>query len=126
MEELSSWLQEHSIEYVRTDFGIMCSRIKPDGFDVGIEISEIVKTVYFDGWHQHFDEINEAISCFQAGLTDEVRLIEYQRGETPYKWRLEVLIDGQWEHHSTTGLLFFPIWKRHTERTLQNDYATRS
>jgi len=126
LHKLSSWLTSHSISHSLTENGISCESTKDDGFDVYLEQSESEVTVSYNGWHVHFSDSEDAESCFKAGFTDEVRLVEHKRGNSPYKWRLEILIDGKWEHYSTTGLLFFPIWKRHTKRTLQNAYATRS
>jgi len=91
-----------------------------DGFNVSLYISERDYVVYFDGWHEHFTSEQEAVNCFAFGLSTDCRLKVDYRGETPYRWAVEALKDGQWVADSSTGLLWFPFWRPHRVKYLQN------
>lgn len=84
-----------------------------DGFEVafcvGNEDSHEPYTVFYNGWHEHFTDKEEALNCFVFGLTSEYRLKECSRGDKVYKWTVEYLKDGTWQTDSTTSLLSFPF-----------------
>ena len=82
-------------------------------------------TVSFEGWHEEFEDAEEAMNVFALGLSDECRLREYRRGRFPYKWTVEFWEDGQWMERSTTGLIFFPFWLKSEVRCLQNKLLSR-
>lgn len=42
-----------------------------DGFQVG-----------YDGWHEDFEDLEQALDCFTFGLSDQCRLKVKMRGET--------------------------------------------
>ena len=69
-------------------------------------------TIGFEGWHEDFQNIVEALNCFGRGLSTECRLKVIERGHVPHKWVAQSLENGQWVNSSTTGLLFFPFWRR--------------
>ena len=81
-------------------------------------------TVSFEGWHEDFEDAEEAMNVFALGLSDECRLREYRRGRFPYKWTLESWEDGEWVEQSTTGLFLFPFWMKSQVRYLQNKLLT--
>ena len=92
-----------------------------DGFTVTVTKNHAnTYTVFFDGWHEDFDDLEEIVNVFGLGLSDECRLREYRRGSFAYKWTVETLEDGKWEEQSTTGLLLFPFWRKQQIRYLQN------
>ena len=78
------------------------------GFNISIT-SDLV--VWFDGWHEHFDDESEALDCFAFGFSDQCRLKVTLRGKFDYRWALQVIRDGEWVTESTTGLLIFPFWR---------------
>ena len=80
--------------------------------------------VHFDGWHEHFTDMKEAIDCFGFGLTAACRLAVLYRGATPVRWTLEVFEDGAWIPYSTTGLVFTPFWRRKRVAYLQNRFVS--
>ena len=82
-------------------------------------------TVSFEGWHEDFENADEAMNAFAFGLSDEARLREYRRGGFSYKWTLESWEDGEWIEQSTTALFFFPFWMKLEVRYLQNNLLTR-
>lgn len=98
----------------------------PDGFSVDLTLnSGNSYTVSFDGWHEEFDDVDEALNIFALGLSDECRLRENRRGNFVYQWTVETLEDGRWQEQSTTGLLLFPFWMKRKIRYLQNKLLTR-
>ena len=82
-------------------------------------------TVFFEGWHEEFDDSEEALNCLAFGLSKDCRLKEHSRGSTPYKWTVEYLDGDNWEESSTTGTFFFPFWKSKKMRYLQNNLIDR-
>ena len=91
-----------------------------NGFEVGIELDSNSASVHFDGWHEEFEEDEEAIDCFAFGLSDACRLRILQRGKTDFKWIVESKENNEWKKDSETGLFFFPFWLPMKERILQN------
>ena len=79
--------------------------------------------VTFDGgWHEHFEEPEEALECVGFGLSDHCRLKVEMWGNSPQKWRVEYLQDGVWREDSTTSLIFIPFWRRKTVIYRQNNF----
>jgi hypothetical protein len=95
------------------------------GFAVGLRELGGTITVYFEGWHEDFETVEEALDCFTMGLSDCARLRVLSRGGVDYNWRLEAWEDAAWVPYSTTGLLFFPFWRRKVARHLQNQVIKR-
>lgn len=87
--------------------------VKPEnGFTVWATENGGSCTVGFEGWHDEFTDPEEALSCFAWGLSKECRLEVTTRGGKPHKWVAQSLENGQWINSSTTGLIFFPFWRR--------------
>jgi hypothetical protein len=77
-----------------------------DGFTVTLHVGgEGGYTVFFDGWHEDFDNQEEALNCFAFGLSDECRLKECRRGSFAYKWTVESNEHGQWTEDSDGSAL---------------------
>jgi hypothetical protein len=92
-----------------------------DGFNVTLmQNSANGYTVFFNGWHEDFEDPEETVNVFGLGLSDECRLKEYRRGSFAYKWTVETLENGEWLEHSTTALLLFPFWRKREIHYLQN------
>ena len=95
------------------------------GFNVTLmQNSATSYTVFFNGWHEDFEDVEETVNVFGLGLSNECRLKEYRRGNFAYKWTVETLEDGQWLEHSTTALLLFPFWRKREVHFLQNKLLT--
>ncbi len=95
--------------------------VSPDGgFTVWLTESEKDCTVGFSGWHEVFEDKDEALECFVFGLSEKCRLKVSSRGETEYKWVMEAFEDGNWVSYSTTCLLFIPFWREKQVNYLQN------
>lgn len=98
----------------------------PNGFSVDLTVNHNGCTVSFEGWHEEFEDQEEALNVFALGLSDECRLQEHRRGAFAYKWTMECLEDGKWIEQSTTGLLIFPFWMKKSVRYLQNNLLHRA
>ncbi|MBK6980714.1 MAG: hypothetical protein IPH30_03675 [Betaproteobacteria bacterium] len=90
------------------------------GFPVSIHVADEEVVVAFAGWHEHFESAEEALDCFAFGLSRECRLKVFTRGGFAYRWTVESLENGNWAEDSTTGLLFFPFWRRREVVYFQN------
>lgn len=92
----------------------------------GFEISLFVEadhsfTVFFEGWHEEFEEKEDALNCLAFGLSTDCRLKVSSRGSFSYKWTVEFREDDKWKEEATTALFFYPFWRNKTEHYLQND-----
>jgi len=127
IDEIKSRLSKYpNVRYESTASSISVLPTSDSGFEVGLEVDRDTFTVFFDGWHEVFDNEAEALNCLAFGLSDECRLKEYRRGSFAYKWTIESLEDGKWLERGTTGLFIFPFWKEPQIRYLQNDLITGS
>tara|TARA_R110002096_G_scaffold57509_1_gene145759 strand:- start:5210 stop:5557 length:348 start_codon:yes stop_codon:yes gene_type:complete len=68
-------------------------------------------TVSFDGWHEEFDGLDDALNCFVFGLIIGCRLKVKKRGSFDCSWTLQSKDDGTWQDDSTTGMIFVPFWR---------------
>jgi len=86
--------------------------VAADGFTVCLVERKPGFTVGYDGWHEEFEDEEEALSAFAFGLSDECRLKVVQRGEMDCSWTVEAREGDGWSEDSTTGLLLTPFWKK--------------
>jgi hypothetical protein len=127
IEEIKSRLSKYPDVRMESDASsVTVLPVSAEGFSVALtENIGNGYTVSFEGWHEEFEDAEEAMSVFALGLSDECRLREYRRGGFPYKWTVEFWEDGQWMEQSTTGLFFFPFWLKSEVRYLQNKLLSR-
>lgn len=90
------------------------------GFTVWLIDNNLGYTVGFDGWHEEFDNEDEALNCFAFGLSDKCRLKVVKRGDKPYSWSVESKENDEWHEDSKTGLIFVPFWKKKSIEYLSN------
>lgn len=123
IDEIKSRLRKYPhVQFTCDDCSITVLPTSDDGFDVTLtENATNSFTVSFAGWHEDFDDAEEALNVFSFGLSDECRLREYRRGGFAYKWTVESLKDGEWRADSTTALVLYPFWRRAEVRELQNN-----
>ncbi len=113
IEEIKERLKKYpELKYNVSGSTITIDAPSPDGFSVSLIKGTSEWIVHFDGWHEHFDSKDAALNCFAFGLSDECRLEITLRGKFPYGWTLQSKTDNGWESDSTTGLIFFPFWRR--------------
>lgn len=95
--------------------------VDPTGFEVRIlQTGRGAYMVWFDGWHEEFDDYSEAVRCFAFGLSSHCRLKVLLKGKMRYRWTVECQKNSQWAENSTTGLLLFPFWRRTSVAYLAN------
>lgn len=125
IEEVIERLAQHPNVKYRVDGNwITILPTSNDGFEVCLSDDDGEYTVYYDGWHEHFDDASEALNCLAFGLSTDCRLKEYVRGGSPYKWTVEFKEDEKWVEEGTTALVFYPFWRRKSVRYLQNSLIT--
>ncbi|MEM8955511.1 MAG: hypothetical protein AAGD22_15260 [Verrucomicrobiota bacterium] len=77
-----------------------------DGFSVWLTEKNPGFTVGFDGWHEEFEDEEEALETFAFGLSDDCRLKVVRRGNMDCAWTVEGKEeDGEWKGGSTTALI---------------------
>lgn len=86
--------------------------VDDSGFVVAFLVADGEYIVSFSGWHEHFSDAHEALNCFVFGLSEDCRLQIHKRGSVEHRWTVESRSNGAWVEDSTTGLLFFPFWRR--------------
>ena len=92
----------------------------PDGFEVGLVAGEGHYDVYFNGWHEEFEDAKSALALFLSGLSGECRLKEVRRGGRPHFWTVEKCeVDG-WVPGWSVGLFVFPFWRKKEVVYLRN------
>lgn len=109
-----------------TAAGIKVLPASGTGFAVAIHAQDGIITVSFDGWHEQFDSIEDAMRCFRFGLGTSCRLCIEYRGALPTRWTVEYQKDGSWIADSQTGLLLFPFWRRPRLEYRQNSLVPSS
>lgn len=127
IEEIKSKLSKYPDARIESDASsVTVLPVSEEGFSVALTVNfGNGYTVSFEGWHEEFEDAEEAMNVFGLGLSDECRLREYRRGRFPYKWTVDFREDGQWVEQSTTGLLLFPFWLKSEVRYLQNRLFSR-
>lgn len=109
-----------SITYERKGNSIIALPKAPQGFPVRYDYSSRHVVSYL-GWHEEFDNQDEALNCFAFGLSNVCRLKVLKKGSFSYKWTVEAQDEhGNWYEDSTTGLFIFPFWMKTTTLILQN------
>ncbi len=100
---------------------ITVSPLSESGFAVTLSGQGDELTVYYNGWHAHFTDADEATRCFIFGLSKDCRIQEVHRGGQAHKWTLEIWDGGEWKQGGTVVLLVTKFWKRPSIVTQQND-----
>ena len=122
IEEIKDKLRKYPhLKYEENENSISIVPDSEHGFTVSLVVNGNTYTVSFDGWHEDFQDKEEALNCFAFGLSSDCRLKEYRRGNSAYRWTLESKEEEGWAEDSTTGLLFFPFWRKVEIRYLQNN-----
>ena len=121
IEEIEARLQKYPhAKYESAADSISVFPTSDDGFTVNLVVHQNSYTVSFNGWHEDFQNVEEALNCFAFGLSSDCRLKEYRRGRYAYKWTVEAKENGEWVADSSTGLFLFPFWLKKESRYLQN------
>ena len=124
--ELSERLSSFGVPHDATDTTLTVTAVGPDHYEVDVTItgSEAVVTLG-RGWHEHFAvpaDSGPVQQLVMLALTEAARLKVTSCGESEHAWTLETRVEGVWGRAGTTGLLFFPFWRRKRQRYLCNRY----
>lgn len=102
--------------------------VDENGFNVSLEEDSSGYTVFFDGWHAHYEGAEEAMNVFAFGLSEECRLKMTYRGRFAYVWTVDQRHDDgtwvpcEWIGLNEVRLLALPLfWLRERHVYLQND-----
>lgn len=97
IRSLEEKLAKHpGIRFTSGDGWIEIPAQSDDGFTIRLEASADSRTVYFEGWHEHFDTDEEALECAAFGLTDACRLAVTYRGDTATSWTVQSRGTNDW------------------------------
>ncbi|MCV6825790.1 MULTISPECIES: hypothetical protein [Halocynthiibacter] len=94
-----------------SDDQITVSCNNPESFDVSIFAFDEQFQVNFAGWHEVFDDQEEAMRCFAFGLSQQCRLEVVKRGKMECSWTMQFLQDDTWVDDSVTGMFLIPFWR---------------
>ena len=86
IEQIQKQLRKYP--HVTCEMGESSTTVLPTsskGFSVGLELTGMSLTVFFNGWHENFEREEEALDCFAFGLSDQCRLKECRRGSFAYR-----------------------------------------
>ncbi|HYG58956.1 MAG TPA: hypothetical protein VD902_12930 [Symbiobacteriaceae bacterium] len=83
-----------------------------EGFDVSVMVRPGRYTVAFEGWHEEFTSEEDALNCVAFGLSPVCRLRVDYLGDSPVRWTVEALRQGEWHSDSTVSLLLVPFWRQ--------------
>lgn len=72
-------------------------------------------------WHEHFENIDNAIELFIKMLSEKCRMRYEYRGKILYKMVLEIEHDDGWLEMNATVILFFPFWMKKRVEYKQNN-----
>ena len=122
IEQIEEKLREYpQVKYERNASSIRVLPASSEGFAVTIDAAPNHFTVSFNGWHEDFQQPDEALDCFAFVLSDNCRLKEFRRGRFAYRWIVESNENGEWIAVSETGLFFFQFWLAKEVLYLQNN-----
>src|SRR4051812_10553142 len=112
IEELKKKLAKHpELKFTSTRTSVTVAA-PSGGFSVSFHASSPYYIVHFDGWHEHFNSIGQALDCFAFAYSGECRLAVTYRGRAPVKWVLERMKEGRWQVDSEVGHFLVPFWLR--------------
>ncbi len=126
IEKIENKLRKYpSARYLRVGETITVEATGEDGFSVWLTEKNPGYTVGYDGWHDEFEDEEDALEAFAFGLSDDCRLKVVRRGKSDCAWTVEGKNeDGNWIGDSTTGLLITPFWRKKSIAYLQNRLIT--
>lgn len=117
--EAAGILDRAGIPYAREGRALRVAPADPEGFEVWIGPGNAWQVAY-EGWHDDFQDPEQALSCFLMGLTEALRLRIVRRGGSACAWTPEMRDGEGWKAVGTVGRIFVPFWRRKEVVVLQN------
>jgi len=126
IEKIENKLRKYpSARYSRVGDTITVEATDGDGFSVWLTEQKPGYTVGYDGWHDAFEDEEDALAAFAFGLSDDCRLKVVRLGSSDCAWTVEGKgEDGNWIGDSTTALLITPFWRKKSIAYRQNRLIT--
>lgn len=112
INEIRNILYENGVTYFEENDWLWVKPESVDGFDVGCAEDERFAYVSCSGWHEEFEDREDAKNCFLNALTSRVRILVTIRGNYEHKWEYQAFEDESWQSYGVTGLLVFPFWRK--------------
>lgn len=109
-------LTRAGVPFLREGASLRVPPETPDGFEVWMGPGDAWQVAY-EGWHEDFQDAEQALACFLTGLTDAVRLRVVRRGGKACRWTVET---REGEPIGAVGLLAFAFWRRREVAELRN------
>jgi len=120
IDEIRVILQENGVAYSEDNGWLWIKPECKDGFETGCSEDDRYAYVSCSGWHEEFEDKDEAKNCFLNALTPRVRILVTARGGYEYKWEYQALNNEIWHGYGVTGLLVFPFWRK-VEQTAKSN-----
>ena len=80
-----------------TEHTITVPAVSDEGFPVRLRmVHDREFVVWYDRWQHTFDRAEDALDCFEFGLSDSCRLKITLRGDEPVVWHVEKREYGMW------------------------------
>lgn len=99
------------------------------GFDITLQTNVRENTLHFGSFHWHYEnseeEIDEMLSQLIFALVGLVRIKEFSKNGTAYKWTLQVKDSaGNWHNNGTMQTINLKFWITTDISYLQNTVLT--
>lgn len=82
-----------------------------EGFTVRVRAGRRGSVVEFDGWYRRFPREEDALDCFEFGLSAACRLLVEYRGRRAVAWTVESREYGCWVPHRRVARRLVPFWR---------------
>lgn len=113
IDQVAAKLASHpNARILRDAHSIRVLPLDQNGFEVALVEEDRGCSVHFEGWHENFDDLSQALDCFAFGLFGPGRLEIMYRGDFPVQWALQSQNAGDWATDSSVGLLLSPFWRQ--------------
>jgi hypothetical protein len=96
----------------------------PSDLRIAIDDGSEEAVLWCHHWHEHFADPDECLELFKKVIQSHSRVSAAMRGDDEHAWTLEISEDGDWQSYGTTGLIFFPFWKRRGKRVYEHHPLT--
>lgn len=127
LQRLDAFLADHPhLTVVREDGSLTVRGKEAGGFDVHMLDDGRVATIFAGGWHEHYNDAEQAAATFMWLLTPKTKIVLSFRGRSQIGWKLQWDEDGKWMTGGRgTILLPFLFWGPKREETFQNRLLDR-
>lgn len=112
--------QYPGLQYSTAPNAVHVDAPNPNGFPVSLEVDTQGFKVSLAGWHETFQEAEDALECFAFAFSRKCRIHVVSRGNTDCAWTLQFREGNTWNGDSTVGTPNYRVWRAKEERYLHN------